>query len=409
MEASNILLGIVGKTNVGKSTFFSAATLIDVPIDNRPFVTIEPNSGVTYAKKRCAHVELGLSSCNALNSVCVGGWRMIPVKIIDVAGLVPGAHKGRGLGNMFLDHVRRADGLLLVVDASGFTDEEGRFSGPGAYDPVEEARAMIREFEEWMFGIVSRDWDKLARYVDTSGAADVAGSLAQRLSGLSVTKRHVVEALEASGLASRKLSSWSSGDLRLFVSELRRVSKPMVIVANKADIPEAEDNIKRLREAFRDIPVIPTSAIAELILRKAASKNLVKYIPGDPGFEVTGSLDSKSFKVLEVIRENVLKKWGSTGVQDAINALVFDKLRMIAVYPVEDPVRYADREGRVLPDVLLVPEGTTARELAYRIHSELGDSFLYAVNAKTKQKVGEDYKLRDGDVVKIVAARARRA
>ncbi|MEM0340209.1 MAG: redox-regulated ATPase YchF [Acidilobaceae archaeon] len=408
MEATSALLGIVGKTNVGKSTFFSAATLIEVPIENRPFVTIDPNVGVAYAKKRCAHIELGLPFCNALNSVCLNGWRMIPVKVVDVAGLVPGAHKGRGLGNMFLDHLRRADGLLLVVDASGSTDEEGRFVGPGRYDPVEEVSAMIREIDEWIYGIISKDWERLARHIDVAGAIDVAGSLAQRLSGLSVTKRHVAEALEASGLANKKLSSWSSEDLKRFVVELRKLSKPLVIVANKADIPEAEENLKRLKETFKEVPVIPTSAIAELILRKAVAKGVVKYVPGEPDFEVMGPVDAKSLRVLETIRESVLKKWGSTGVQEAINVLVFGQLKMITVYPVEDPLKLTDRSGRVLPDVLLVPDGTTARELAYKIHTDLGESFLYAVNAKTKQRVGENYKLKDGDVIKIVATRAKK-
>jgi len=409
VEASNILLGIVGKTNVGKSTFFSAATEIDVPIENRPFVTIEPNVGVTYVRTRCAHVDLGLPRCDASNSLCKLGWRFIPVKIIDVAGLVPGAHQGRGLGNKFLDHVRRADALLLVVDASGSTDEEGRPVKPGSYDPVLEVKQMVFEIEEWMYSILLKDWDRLARYVDTMGSHDVAGVLAQRVSGLSITKQHVIKALEDSGLESKKLTSWTKEDLRLFVSKLRAASKPMVIVANKADIPVAEDNIKRLREAFKDTIIVPTSSIAELVLRKAAAKNLVEYLPGDRSFSVKGSLPPDLAKVLEKIEEHVLKKWGSTGVQQAINEAVFNLLDNIVVYPVEDHVRFTDKQGRVLPDALIVPRGSTARDVAYRIHTELGDTFLYAINAKTKQRVGESYRVNDGDVIKIVAAAARRA
>ncbi|MEB3780808.1 MAG: redox-regulated ATPase YchF [Desulfurococcales archaeon] len=407
MEATNILLGVVGKTNVGKSTFFTAATEVPVDIENRPFVTIQANVGVGYVRKRCVHVSLGLEGCDASNSICLGGWRMIPVKMMDVAGLVPGAHRGRGLGNRFLDDLRRADVLLLVVDASGSTDPEGVPVKPGSYDPVEEVRSMLRELDEWMYSIVRRDWDKFARTVDTSGVLDVPGAIAQRLSGLSIRKSHVVDALNVTGLGDRKLSSWSDDDLRQFIVELRRRAKPIVIVANKADIPGSEGNIERLRREFPDMKVIPTSALAEVLLRKASRAGAIRYIPGDSGFEVVdeSKLNPKLLKALEQVRRLVLDRWGSTGVQDAINTAVLDVLGMIAVYPVDDPNRYSDKNGRVLPDVLLVPRGTTARELAYRIHTDLGKTFLYALNARTKQRLGEAYELQDDDVIKIVAAK----
>ncbi len=409
MEAGQILVGVVGKTNVGKSTFFSAATEVPVQVENRPFVTIEPNVGVAYVRKRCAHVELGLPKCDPVNSVCIEGWRFIPVKMIDVAGLVPGAHQGRGLGNKFLDDVRKADVLLLVVDASGSTDPEGLPAKPGTYDPVEEARMIIREIDEWVYQNVARDWDKFARRVDTGGVHDVAGAIAQRLSGFGVTKAHVAEALEATGLGDKKLSTWSSEELRSFLREVRRRSSPIVIVANKVDVPGAEENVRRLREAFPDTPVVPASAMAELLLRKAARAGAIRYIPGDPDFEVVdeSKLDAKARKALEIIRERVLKPWGGTGVVQALNTAVFDVLGMIVVYPVEDANKFTDRNGRVLPDAILLPRGSTPRDLAYRIHTDLGKTFLYAINAKTKQRIGETYQLRDGDVIKIVAAAAK--
>lgn len=409
MEASDILIGIVGKTNVGKSTFFAAATEVPVKIENRPFVTIDPNVGVAYVRKRCAHIDLGLAKCDPVNSVCVEGWRFVPVKLIDVAGLVPGAHRGRGLGNRFLDHVRRADVLLLVVDVSGTTDPEGAPARPGSYDPVEEAKMILREIEEWVYQNVARDWDRFARRIDTGGVHDVVGALAQRLSGFGVDRRHVAEALEATGLGDKKLSHWSSDDLRLFLREVRRRSSPAVIVANKVDVPGAEENVKRLREAFPGIPVIPTSAMAEVILRKAVKAGAIRYIPGDPDFEVIddSKLDSRTKKALDLVRERVLKPWGGTGVVQALNTAVFEVLGMILVYPVEDAAKFTDRNGRVLPDAILVPRGSSPRDLAYRIHTDLGKTFLYAINAKTKQRIGEAYELRDGDVIKIVAAAAK--
>jgi len=404
LEASRILIGVVGKTNVGKSTFFSAATETLVEIGNRPFVTIEPNVGVGYVRKKCVHVELGLDHCDAQNSVCIEGWRFIPVRMMDVAGLVPGAHEGRGLGNRFLDNLRQADVLLLVVDASGSTSPEGVPVKPGTYDPVREVADMIREIDEWMFSIISKDWDKFSKAIDTGGVIDIPGALAQRLSGLSIRKTHVIAALEETGLGDKKLSTWSREELREFIVTLRRIAKPIVIVANKVDLPGADDNVKRLREAYPDYPVIPTSAAAELLLRRLAKKGVIRYLPGDPSYEIVeGSLiDERTRRMLRIV-DLILERYGSTGVQRAVNTAVLDVLRQISVYPVDDPNKYTDKNGRVLPDVLLVPEGTTARELAYMIHTDLGRTFLYAINAKTKQRVGESYKLQDNDVIKIVA------
>ncbi len=406
VEASDLLLGVVGKTNVGKSTFFSAATMVPVEIENRPFVTIEPNVGVAYVRSRCAHTELGLEKCDPVNSVCLGGWRMIPVKLMDVAGLVPGAHEGRGLGNQFLDHLRRADGLLLVVDASGATDPEGVPVKPGTYDPVEEVATMLREVDEWIYSVVRKDWDKVAKQIDTLQAGDVAGGLAQRLSGFSITRRHVAQALDDTGLADKKLSNWSQDELKVFLKRVREVAKPFVIVANKVDVPGAEENVKRLKEAYGNDTVVPASALAELLLKKLARKGIVRYIPGDPSFEIAdeNGLSGREKIALERIRE-LMARYDGTGVQRALDTLVFKKLGMIPVYPVDDPNKYTDKEGRILPDVVLIPQGTTARQLAYKIHSDLGDTFIYAINAKTKQRIGESYVLNPGDVIKIVAAK----
>lgn len=405
MEPSSLLIGIVGKTNIGKSTFFSAATEIVVPIENRPFVTIDPNVGMASVRKICPHAELGLPRCDARNSACVRGNRLIPVKIMDVAGLVRGAHAGRGLGNRFLDHLRRADVLLLVVDVSGSTDEEGRPLKPGAFDPLEEAIAMMAEIDEWLYSIISKDWDRLARQIESS-AADPALSIAQRLSGLGVTKAHVQKAIEASGLSERKLSSWRPDDLRRFTKSLREASKPIVVVANKSDIAP-EGNLERLRDGLKGYPVIRASALYELVLRKSASKGIIDYLPGDSDFSIKRDPPSPELrKMLDKIRD-YLNTWKSTGVQEAINEAVLGRLNMIAVYPVEDHNKYSDGEGKVLPDVLLVPKGSTARDVAFRIHTDLGATFLYAINAKTKQRVGESYEVRDNDIIKIVATAMR--
>ena len=397
----------MGKTNVGKSTFFSAATLIPVEVSNRPFTTIKPNIGIAYLRKKCVHEEFGVK-CNPRNSLCIKGYRMIPVRLLDVAGLIPGAHKGRGLGNKFLDDLRQADMLIHVVDASGSTDPEGNPVPPGTHDPVEDVETIEKEIDEWFHRILSSDWSRFARTVDTSGEK-VEDALTHRLSGLSIRKEHVVRALRETGLESQKLTSWRDEELRLFASALRRASKPMLIAANKADLPSAENIIKEMERRLKQRIIVPTSAVSELALRKAAKKGIIDYLPGDSDFTILdeSALTRRQLEALEYIRSRVLRKWGSTGVQQALNKAFFELLDMITVYPVEDAGKLTDHDGNVLPDVFLVKRGTTARELAYMIHTDLGETFLYAVDARTKTRLGEDYVLRDNDVIKIVAAKAR--
>jgi len=405
---ANIMVGIIGKTNVGKSTLFSALTMIPARVENRPFVTLEPNIGVGYVKRECPHKVLGLKRCDARNSICVNGNRFTPVKVVDVPGLVPGAHEGRGLGNKFLDSLRQADVLLHVIDASGSTDPEGRPVKPGSYDPYEDVIQIEREFDLWLSSIIRSDWPRLARTLDSLPQSEAIDKLSQRLSGLSVKRSHVVRALEESGLSSSRFSSWRDEEILLFASTLRRASKPAVIVANKADMPEAGEIIKGLVRRLEGRIVVPASAEAELALRRASSAGLVRYVPGDPSFEVVdrGKLTPAQERALERIKI-LMERLGGTGVQEAINRAVFEALDMIVVYPVEDPVGLTDSEGRILPDALLVRRGTTARELAYMVHTDLGEGFLYAVEARSKARVGADYQLRDMDILKIVSARKR--
>ncbi|RJS77161.1 redox-regulated ATPase YchF [Candidatus Bathyarchaeota archaeon] len=399
------LVGIVGKPNVGKSTFFSAATLATVEIASYPFTTIKPNRGIAYLRVKCVCKEFGVQD-NPVNSICTNGVRLIPVELIDCAGLVPDAWRGRGLGNRFLDEIRRADALIHVVDASGSTDLEGRAVKPGFHDPVEDVLFLEKEITMWIVQILNRGWPRLARTVE-AGAKDLYTSLEERLSGLAIKRSHIVEAVRRAHLDGEKPTKWSKEDLIKFVDELRKASKPMLLAANKIDLPGAEENVERLREL--GYIVVPCCAEAELALRRAAEKSLIEYVPGDPDFTIKNpeKMTEAQLRALRIIRERVLAKFGGTGVQEAINAAFFKLLKMIVVYPVEDPERLTDHNGRVLPEARLVTQGTTARELAYKIHTELGESFIYAVDARTKRRLGEDYVLKDGDVISIVSAKKR--
>jgi hypothetical protein len=399
------LLGIVGKPNTGKSTFFSAATLAPAEIANYPFTTIKPNRGVGYVRTPCVHEEFGVKDTPA-NSLCLDGIRLIPVEFIDCAGLVPGAWEGRGLGNQFLDEVRKADALVHIIDASGGTDCEGRLCKPGEHDPLEDVRFLEHEITMWMANILKKDWPKIARTVEAE-SKDLFTLFGERLSGLSIRRSHILEATRRSGLNASKPTSWSDDDFLRFVETLRQVSKPMLIVANKMDVPAAQENLSRLKES--NYIVVPSCAEAEFALRRATEKQLIDYRPGDCNFKINNpeKLSESQVKALETIREKILLEFGSTGVQEAINIAFFELLSMIAVYPVEDLEHLADHNGRVLPDAYLVPYGTTARQLAYIIHTELGEGFIYGVEARERKRVGEDYVVKDRDVLSIVSAKKR--
>ena len=399
------LLGVVGKPNTGKSTFFSAATLAPAEIASYPFTTIKPNRGVGYIRTLCVHKEFNVQD-NPQNSLCIDGVRLIPVELIDCAGLVPGAWQGRGLGNQFLDEIRKADALIHIVDAAGATDSEGRLVKQGSHDPMEDVRFLEVEITMWLVQILKRDWPKLARTVE-SGVQDLIALLEERLSGLAIKRSHILEAVRKAGLNAEKPTAWSENDLIKFLDTLRRIAKPMLIAGNKIDLEPAEQNVERLKT--QNYIVVPCCAEAELALRRATEKEWIDYKPGDCNFNIVKpeSLTETQRKALQTIKEKILQKFGTTGVQDAINMAYFKLLNMIVVYPVEDIEKLADHKGNVLPDAYVVPYGTTARQLAYMIHTELGEGFIYAIEAREKRRIGENQVLKDRDVISIVSVKKR--
>lgn len=385
-------VGLAGKPNSGKSTFFKAATLADVEIANYPFTTIDANHGVSHVRAPCPCKELEVK-CDR----CKDGMRYIPIELIDVAGLVPDAHLGKGLGNEFLDNLRVAEAVIHVLDASGSTDSEGNPVGLGVNDPLEDVNFLKHEIGMWLFGILDKNWIRLMRRVKAEGVKpDIL--ISEQLAGAGVTDHHVRWAFSQMKSDPTK---WDSEELKKFADLLREASKPMVLAANKVDIAPAEfvDRLMALDEI-----VVPTCAAAEIALRMADKSGAINYHPGDRDFQIKVELSKAQKQGLETIQE-LLSKFKNTGVQECINQVVFGLLDYIVVYPVEDENRCTDKDGTVLPDAFLVKKGSTTRDLAYRVHSDIGDSFLFGVDARTKMRLGEKHELKDGDVIKITSTK----
>lgn len=397
-----MLIGIVGKTNVGKSTLFKALTLADVEISNRVFTTIKPNHAVGFVKTECPEKK-AKARCNPNHGYCKEGARFVPVELLDVAGLVPGAHEGKGLGNQFLDDLRQADAFIHVIDISGSTNENGEQVEKGTYDPANDIRFLEEEIGYWFFGLMKKNWAKFSKEVEMQ-KRNLIESLVRQFSGLKVTEHQIKKVLETTGLPKDKPSQWSDEDLKSFAFELRKLSKRMIIAANKIDIPGSEKNLERLRKEFPDYIIIPCSAESELALKEADKHSLVKYIPGGREFEIlkADGLNEKQKNALEFIKNNVLEKFGSTGVQECLNRAVFDLLNYIVVYPVADINKLTDSKGNVLPDAILVPKGTKLKEFAGKVHTDLAEKFIGGIDLETKRKLGAGYEVKDGDVIEIV-------
>ena len=393
-------IGIVGKPNVGKSTFFGAATMAPVEIANYPFTTIAANKGVGYVRSKCPCKELGVQ-CTPHNSGCVDGTRMIPVELLDVAGLVPDAWQGKGLGNQFLDDLRQADALINVIDVSGSTNIEGVPGKPGEHDPREDVEFLRREIEMWIKEILNNGFIKMARTAKMTGAKPEV-ILHERLAGLNITELQIKSALKDVNPPDDP-TKWDDDVMLALAKKIREYGKPMIVAMNKADIAP-EGNVE-LVEGISDMCIV-TMAETELALKKANEAKVVDYVPGERSFKVREGvkLNEAQKNALDYMAKN-MEKYGGTGVQACLEKAAFEMLDLITVYPVEDENKYTDHFGRVLPDAYLMPRGSTARDLAYKVHTELGEKFIRAVNAKTKRTVGADYVLLDGDVIRIVANR----
>ena len=392
-----MLIGLVGKPSSGKSTFFKAATLAEVEIASYPFTTIKANHGVGYVKVKCIEEDFNVK-CNPNHGFCINGNRFVSIDLMDVAGLVPGASEGKGLGNQFLDDLRQADLFIHIVDVSGTTDIEGKSTKD--YDPAKDIEFLEQELDNWYYNIFMKVWRAFSRKVDME-KSKFSDAVTKQFSGLKVTEDQVKQVLRQLTLP-EKASTWTEDQVKLFVRELRKLSKPMIIAANKIDLEKSKENYEKLKKDFPNLIIIPCAADSELALRQAAKVGLIEYIPGERDFRILKELNEKQKQALESIKKNVLDFFTEgTGVQVILNKAIFDLLGYLAIFPASAN-RLGDSKGNILPDCFLLPPGSTALDFAYYLHTDFGKNFIKAINAKTKMALGKEYKLQNRDALEII-------
>lgn len=400
-------IGIIGKPSSGKTTFLNAACLTHAKVSEIPFTTIEPNKGVAYVRSKCVCKELDVID-NPQNSICIDGTRFIPINLIDVAGLVPDAHKGKGLGNKFLNDLIKADILLHIVDITGSLDKTGKLVSVGENDPYDDILFLENEINLWFKEILEReDWTKFTKGILTE-KRKVVEALYDRLSGVKINKRQIILSLRNSNLESKSPSSWTELELLEFAKSLRRIAKPVLILANKIDKDISLKNLEELKNKYED-PIIPCSALAEHFLRKYHKDKIINYVPGLNDFKIINEdkLKEKELDMLKKIKIKILDRYGGTGIQKALDYASFSIANQICVYPVSDVNTYSDNKNNILPDAFLIEKGTLLKDFVReKIHSELAANFMFGIDAKTKKRLGENYELKDRDIIRIVTSKS---
>lgn len=336
-----------------------------------------------------------------MNSACIDGWRYAPVKVIDIPGLIKDAWRGRGLGNRFLSAIGQADALIHVVDASGSIDGEGNIAQPGSGNPVQDIMDIEGEIERWITEILFNNRQQIIR---EAASLSTEQALARALSGIKAKAPSIIRALGASELEGRGFETWAHDETMRFSSVLLPLIKPSIIIANKMDLYAAKDNIDQMTEYYSKGLVTACCAEAELVLRRAEGMGLLRYTPGQEKFRIVDGarLTPEQERALDYVEERVMKNWMRTGIQQALNTLVFRLLRVNMVYPVADESEFKDNHGNILPDVHLMPDPSTPMDLAADVHTRLAENYVLAIDARTGMRLPKDYALRHRDVVKIM-------
>ncbi|KAI8802297.1 P-loop containing nucleoside triphosphate hydrolase protein [Cladochytrium replicatum] len=407
MSAEDVLLAFVGKPSAGKSSFLNAVTDATAKVGNFPFTTIRPNHGVAYVPVECPCVRFGKSDqCQPRYGKCVEGQRMVPIKIIDVAGLVPGASEGQGLGNQFLDDLRTADALIHVVDVSGTTDAGGKETV--GYDPINDIDWLRGEIHSWIKNNLMKRWPNIVRrHVAVKSTA--AETLQLQFSGYGSTLalvQQVMDVLAARGdpVVKEPMETWTDETVHRVVDAFLDERFPTVVALNKIDLPDADKNIDRICRKYDASKIVLTSALSESFLRKLHKQKFIKYYEGTDRFELAEDqtdahpeeklkpLDERTKSRLEKVQDLVLFRYGTTGVLDAVRRAI-ELLGLVPAFPVKNINNFTSGTGTrtsgVFRDCILLKPGTTVRQFAKIVHPELERYYLYAETIGNR-RLGED-------------------
>ncbi|CAI5760174.1 unnamed protein product [Candida verbasci] len=388
-----VVIGLVGKPSSGKSTTLNSLTDANAKVGAFPFTTIDPNKATGYLEIDCACQRFNLQNkCKPNYGYCRNGKRGVPIMLLDVAGLVPNAHLGRGLGNKFLSDLTEADCLIHIVDASGTTDAEGKATR--GYDPLYDIEWLQDEIFRWILGNLKERWGSVVRkHIGTKSTT--LETLRQQLGGYSANKQMVGKALDLIPNLP-PLQDWNSDIIEKVVKAFMEIKFPTVLALNKMDHPDSDKNVSKIILKYPKSKAILTSSITEVFLRKLANQNYIKYdsgtefidtkedLPDDPDLK---DLDEKLKNRIENIRDLVLYRFGSTGVVQLLQAAA-DLLHLIPVYPVRNIHNFTGNSNDyVFRDCILVKRGTTVIQVARKI---MGDVTIAAIEGVGGVKIGEE-------------------
>lgn len=383
------LIGLVGKPSSGKSTTLNSLTDASSKVGNFPFTTIDPQRAIGYLQIDCACQRYNLTEkCRPNYGSCQNGKRSVPIELLDVAGLVPGAHQGRGLGNKFLDDLRHADALIHVVDVSGTTDAEGKATR--GYDPSQDIEWLRGEIVRWVQGNLMEKWGSIKRR-HVAIKATATETLQGQFSGYGSNSALVTRCLDRLGLR-EPLENWSDETIEKVVNAFVDEKFPTVFALNKIDHPDADKNISKIAKIQDPQRIVLCSAISEVFLRKLAKQGYVKYVEGsefadsredliemgDPEGGGLREMDEKLKKRVENLKDMVLYRFGSTGVVQCLSRAA-ELMGLVPVFPVRNIHTFASGTGglsAVFRDCVLVKKNSTVGEVARKVMGDVPISYI---------------------------------
>jgi hypothetical protein len=360
--AMSVEIGIVGLPNVGKSTLFNALTHASAAVANYPFTTIEPNVGVVpVADGRLGALAEIVKPQHVIHTT---------VRFVDIAGLVRGAHRGEGLGNQFLGHIRNVGAVAIVVRCFESPDVA---HVSASLDPLDDIAVLDTELVLADLAVVERRIDKLR----TANKANPRAH-ADELAWLDRLRQQLDGGETATGFVANDLQ-------RAWAAEVALVSaKPRLYVANvsESDLPGG-------------------GPLAEQVRAHATAT-------GAPSVVLCADLE---YELTRLDPAEAAEYRASLGLGDGgLPALIR------AAYDLLDLVTFFTTTGGHTVQAWTVPAGTTAPHAAGTIHGDMERGFIRAevvsfdalsadhslANARDHGHLrleGREYVVQDGDIV----------